>query len=273
MLFGAHGSEAKPYLPLFNIRMSAEFDVEKKQEKQAPQFYLSEFARQKYRAYVQDGHFYTNGKLLCSTYLYVLMPDDTLYIAPTSEVRNHSFLANGEDVKGAGMIYFSQGQLITISNESGHYKPKRVQMIPALKWFAEQIGTYNFLFEDHSTQNAHEAFDGINYSITDYLSGDWQLNRINLEDLPEIMSQLYESSFDLSGSQSQEDCIDDFDTYSIIDCYYSEIPKFKRALIMGTLEERILATDVVHFSCLKNFKDPSQSLRSRYKGRFRASTQ
>lgn len=46
---------------------------------------------------------------------------------------NHSFLANGKKVLAAGGLMFNQGQLIGITNNSGHYRPTDEQMLAVIK--------------------------------------------------------------------------------------------------------------------------------------------
>ncbi|MDX1837818.1 hypothetical protein DIZ81_09075 [Legionella taurinensis] len=46
---------------------------------------------------------------------------------------NHSFLANGKKVLAAGSLIFSQGILIGLTNNSGHYRPTDEQMLAVIK--------------------------------------------------------------------------------------------------------------------------------------------
>ncbi|QRN02695.1 hypothetical protein GH742_01740 [Legionella sp. MW5194] len=46
---------------------------------------------------------------------------------------NHSFLANGKKVLAAGSLIFSQGLLIGLTNNSGHYRPTDEQMLAVIK--------------------------------------------------------------------------------------------------------------------------------------------
>ncbi|WP_238589444.1 hypothetical protein [Legionella cincinnatiensis] len=46
---------------------------------------------------------------------------------------NHSFLSNGKKVLGAGSLFFENGCLREITNNSGHYRPTDNEMLPFLK--------------------------------------------------------------------------------------------------------------------------------------------
>jgi hypothetical protein len=83
---------------------------------------------------------YKNEDILDSRLLYVLDNDNNLYAVPSSFNWNHSWLLAGCPVKAAGFIETdNQGEISLISNESGHYTPNMVQMLPSLRYFAQQI--------------------------------------------------------------------------------------------------------------------------------------
>lgn len=266
MLSGSYGS-AQTYLPLFKIRMSAEFEPEKAQEEQSPKRYLSHEQREFYRVTIRNGIFYQNGEPMHGPYLYALMPDNTLYAAKTtSEIKNHSQITGGEDVRAAGLMYLLGGRLITISNESGHYKPTRAEIIPALEWFAEQIRYYNFIFEDHSAQEHGLLFNGINYSLMVCVQYFHTLLQISLSNLEATTTPLIESANKrYAASLAKEPEYPDNEDMGK-DYYIStaEVTPIK----CGTFAEKLLRSKFSYFSCLSNFLDDNIKLKSRYLGHF-----
>lgn len=159
----------RQYLPQFrqrrgSIQLKSQFSKELIAESLVSKHYLSSAQREQYRIQCQDG-FYKDAKgdLLDGPYVYVLFPDDRLYAASVFAKINHSHLSSGLSLKGAGIHYYQRGRLITVSNESGHYKPTLNEMRDALLWFSSQNTTGSFIFEDHSQQNVDDEFNGIKY--------------------------------------------------------------------------------------------------------------
>jgi hypothetical protein len=54
------------------------------------------------------------------------------------QIKHHTTPLSGEDVAGAGDIEFKNGVIESISNSSGHYKPKAVQLIQTLEELLKQ---------------------------------------------------------------------------------------------------------------------------------------
>lgn len=65
-------------------------------------------------------------------YNFVLTCDDPPRLL-IDKTLNHSFLANGKKVLAAGGLIFRQGQLVGITNNSGHYRPTDEQMLAVIK--------------------------------------------------------------------------------------------------------------------------------------------
>ncbi len=161
--------EDKVYLPLFNqkrknISLKEAFYGEFEEESIAPQKYMSSEQRELYRVKIVDGFFYdANNQLLTGPCLYTLFPDGRLYCAHMSLNINHSHLSSGCDLKGAGILYIEHGRLVTMSNDSGHYKPTFNEMREAIDWFEMQVNGEEYLFEDHSAQVKGAEINGIRY--------------------------------------------------------------------------------------------------------------
>lgn len=75
---------------------------------------------------------FPNGEILNGLYNFCLTCEENprLLCSPT---HHHSFLSNGKKVLGIGTLTFEQGQLLEISNHSGHYRPSNDQMIDTIK--------------------------------------------------------------------------------------------------------------------------------------------
>lgn len=109
-------------------------------------------------------------------YLYVLSLDDKLYLAPKDgAVRNHSWLSNGNPVKGAGNLVVKNNQIFIFDNNSGHYKPSKEALLRtgAIQFFYDLDNTADIKFIDYSK---------INYDlITTYKIMQDENNNIALE--------------------------------------------------------------------------------------------
>jgi hypothetical protein len=66
--------------------------------------------------------------------IYVMSPDGKIYAAShrVSAFHHSSFLA-GADVAGAGEMKVDKGRLIAISNKSGHYRPKVINLVQTIE--------------------------------------------------------------------------------------------------------------------------------------------
>lgn len=265
MLSGSKKESATTFLPFFQIHMETEFKVERDKERDTPQNYLTPQQREQYHVDITNGIFYQNGERMHGEYLYTLMPNNSLYAARPSEVRFHSWLTAGADVEAAGMLYLNNGKLITISNESGHYKPKRNEMMPVLAWFAKKIRTYNFIFEDHSDQMKGRVFNGINYSLIRCWQLFHEMVSIDLTDLLHTSLPLIVSANEICKAKEEiREVSEDLGKDYYISNYDITVPK------EGSLEHKILDSQFSYFSCLKKFLDDTVKVKSRYLGHLRA---
>lgn len=149
------------------ILLQPEFYAERLAETFITKNYLTAKKREQFRAYAIGEQFIDSEDCpLEGEYIYALLPDDRLYVAPLSKIRNHSHLIAGLPVKAVGHAYFKEGRLLTLSNNSGHYKPTPGNMIEGLKWFIENTEN-SFLFEDHSQFNKALPDFGIKHYIAD----------------------------------------------------------------------------------------------------------
>lgn len=154
-------------------------------------FYLSSEAREKYHLTCKNGLFYDQeGHLISGPLLYVLFPNNELYGCRLGELSFHTSLSAGLVLKGAGVLYAEAGELITLSNESGHYKPTTEEMQPALEWFSTQMLNRDFIFEDHSHQDENKPFNGIEYSRVQRNHDGLKLEKIELEELVNNLAEI-----------------------------------------------------------------------------------
>jgi len=134
------------------------------------------------------------GNLLHGEYLYVLFPNNVLYGCKLGTQCFHSYLISGLNVKAAGILYCDYGIIITISNESGHYKPTHIEMLPALS-VLQRRSLCPFLFEDHSELNPKKSYQGVKYFYAEPDDSKLSLTIItDLEKLKEIINSTIEQS-------------------------------------------------------------------------------
>lgn len=112
--------------------------------------YLPFAKRTKLLVTAENGSFKDkDGDVLDGEYIFVMLPNHKLYAAPRNKVANHSHLSAGLPVLSAGFLYFYRGLLVTISNNSGHYKPSLLKMLHALNILGK-LGQTDFFVEDHT---------------------------------------------------------------------------------------------------------------------------
>ncbi|OJV96724.1 MAG: hypothetical protein BGO43_00430 [Gammaproteobacteria bacterium 39-13] len=152
------------------ILLQPEFYVERFAETFVNKHYLKAIEREKYLTYSAGEQFFDiDNHPLDGEYMYALLADNRLYIAPLSEVVNHSHLVAGLPVKAVGNAFFKDGCLVTLSNNSGHYKPTAEQMVAGLEWFVQNTQD-PFLFEDHSQFSPTSLHYGIrHFNANDYV--------------------------------------------------------------------------------------------------------
>ncbi|MGE3318210.1 MAG: hypothetical protein AB7I18_02850 [Candidatus Berkiella sp.] len=150
--------------PVFNAEAIAESFVNKK--------YLDQNKRKKLLVTVNEGQFFDEqGMSLWGEYIYGLLPDGRLYADKANMGKNHSHIVAGLPVIATGHAYFSNGTLITLSNNSGHYKPMPSQMKKGIQWFLDKCGT-DFIFEDHSSFAVSADLKGLKYAKASALMND-----------------------------------------------------------------------------------------------------
>ena len=167
----------KPELEYISL-LQPEFYPELLSESFLKKHYLDKDQRKEYEVDCTGEQFLNSeGYPLQGEYIYGLLPDNRLYCAPCRKeysndfiIRNHSHLVAGLPVLAAGHAYFSKGKLITLSNNSGHYKPSTQKMLQALTWFNQKSDSA-FLYEDHSGFDLKKDHYGIkHYRVKDVLA-------------------------------------------------------------------------------------------------------
>jgi hypothetical protein len=163
-------AEEKSYLPLYSTQDQGLIQMKEIYLSEAiPEWglrgkhYLSSQDRAFYEIKLENGLYKdANGDVLHGDYLYVLFPNNKLYGCKLGKQRFHSYLSSGLNVKAAGVLYCLYGRMITISNESGHYKPTYLEMLPALLHFQDRSPT-QIIFEDHSKLDTTLPYQGVKH--------------------------------------------------------------------------------------------------------------
>lgn len=117
--------------------------------------------------------------------LYVLDENERLFTISMAMGWNHSFFLAGGPVLAAGKIEIArQGEITQISNESGHYIPKTIDMLYALDYFYKQV-------ED--TENSEFiTYEGHDNAPNKFLQ-TYRLNDVvNLDPEDDLLEQLEE---------------------------------------------------------------------------------
>jgi hypothetical protein len=73
---------------------------------------------------------------------------------------NHSSFAAGNDVLCAGMIEINQGEVIAVSNESGHYRPTAQMLANALLIMKDELG----LDVENTVTSVMDMASGVTYN-------------------------------------------------------------------------------------------------------------
>ncbi len=133
--------------------------------------YITSLEREKYQVFYEDGDFFcVDDFLLKGLYTYCLLDKEHLYVAPVGVI-HHSYLVAGLPVVAAGTMDFSNGRLIAVSNNSGHYKPSFKQMIQILPDIYEISCNEDLVFQDYSLFTQDKATTKfINYNVKRLLS-------------------------------------------------------------------------------------------------------
>jgi hypothetical protein len=91
---------------------------------------------------------------------YVWSQDSELFIAEhRGGVFHHSSFLSGQRVRCAGMIKIENGYVSAISNNSGHYKPRKQQMVNMVRFFAG-AAAFTRSAQVEVFLGSHQAFNG-----------------------------------------------------------------------------------------------------------------
>ena len=156
------------------------------------------FSKAKRKSYIIS--FNEKGELINSddelmvnkTLVYVIDHEGTLYGASVGESVNHSFFLAGGAVIAAGIIETDRnGHVTMINNESGHYTPTTIEMIPALLNFiwknvSLQDGDDPGLVEYHEHDRAREGIIG-RYRLEDVVDVDLGCDKKSIKKHLEIV--------------------------------------------------------------------------------------
>ena len=204
--------------------------------------YLEKGVRDQYRIKFQDGKFYRKGEVFDTanertefsgggTAIFVIGPDGFYSGSHSVGEFHHSSFLSGGAVLGAGEIKTnSEGQIISISNKSGHYKPGKGELINALK-FLQGKGVDLSSVELQELHPAGEQFSlGVQFiysSALEYLDnmGDCPMGtiysssnnkRFNLD----MLQELQDKGLDLSSVKFKESnpMLDEF-SYSALEYF------------------------------------------------------
>ena len=188
--------------------------------------YLGEGFRDRYRVQFQDGKLHRNGVLFDTanqktgfsgwgSAIFVIGPDGFYSGSHSVGEFHHSSFLSGGAVLGAGEIKTnSEGQIISISNKSGHYKPGKGELINTLKFLQDKAIDLSSI-ELQEIHPAGEQFEiGVKFiysSALEYLDskGNGPLSAIhssiNDKDLNiSILKKLYSRGLDLSSVEFRE---------------------------------------------------------------------
>lgn len=278
--------EDKTFLPHFLnkqglISIKTPFNSELIAESIEQKHYLNSMQREDYRVTIKDGFFYdAKGELLVGPHMFVLFPDYRLYASRLCLGLNHSHLSSGLSLKGAGMLYMQYGRLMTMSNDSGHYKPTFIEMHDAMNWFFTQSNHDNYLFEDHSRQDSVLEFNGIQYFQLNQALGasDSRVDSIQNSQLVSVLFGIKQKALALF-KQLQDFLSSKLESLSLEDplenlmfadpadrkteCYITTI---KDAKVKVPEEGSILdCPDLLQYTCLHRIK-AQEKLISRYNG-------
>ncbi|MGE3320474.1 MAG: hypothetical protein AB7I18_14385 [Candidatus Berkiella sp.] len=185
--------EEKAFLPMFSKQDSDSIQI-KENYLSAEAFeewglrgknYLSSHDRKQYELTL-DNKVYRDslGNLLHGAYLYIMLPNNKLYGCKLGAKRHHSYLSSGLNVKAAGFLYCHYGVIVTISSESGHYKPTFQEMLPALELLASKAD-YKLTFEDHSALSAKLPNQGVRYFEVSTVNNKITLSELDQDTLKE----------------------------------------------------------------------------------------
>lgn len=180
--------------------LQPEFKAEALAETFLKKHYLDIEARKAAQVTVRRGKFLdAKRKALWGEYIFGLLPDNRLYALPVKDGKHHSHILAGLPAKAVGHAHFVNGKLITLSNNSGHYKPTATQMRSGIEWFYNQTG-YEFVFEDHQRFSNKLVNNGLRYSKASEIHNSSEIQEFTYEMSPEALSDLIEQVIENSGN-------------------------------------------------------------------------
>lgn len=94
---------------------------------------------------------FADGTVPHGKYLYVRILSGALFAAKEEDIAHHSYLSNGKKVTSAGYLVFEKGKLCLVSNESGHYRPTKEEMLEDLQHYYNLSKNELLVYEDHSS--------------------------------------------------------------------------------------------------------------------------
>ncbi len=175
--------------------------------------YVSEDSQSHLEVVWKDHKFrYKDGHILHGDYLFVRLLDERLIATPNHPLLRHSFISRGANVLNAGILYTHHGQIITLSNNSGHYKPQKEQIDLLWENMSALCKNKNLVIEDHSLVDT----EGVRF----YNGGEYAKENdvpINLDQLTALLSanrlelMANEGEHGLEDEDGYVQCIDEVD--------------------------------------------------------------
>ncbi|WP_019215923.1 hypothetical protein [Legionella tunisiensis] len=181
--------------------------VERKQERTSQAqggtsyHYMNEAEQKEALLQVDSKGLYRNkdGQPVTGTFLFVVLENGDIIHAPETTAEGpryrHSALANGKKVRAAGMLYLKNGQLMAISNESGHYKPAGEKLYEILQVFISESKNPQLIFEDHT----QAAFGFVyQYAAQNFINNERNILKtipVNQRTMVEVDEDIYETYY------------------------------------------------------------------------------
>lgn len=200
------------------IFLQPEFKTEALAESFRKNHYLGVQDRKQAQVHVSNGIFLdAKNKPLWGEYIYGLLPDNRLYVMVADNQVHHSHILAGLPAKAVGHVHFVNGKLITLSNNSGHYKPTTSKMRSGIEWFYKQAQN-DFVFEDHEKYSADKVNKGLRYRKASEIvaaGNDEQLTHdMSMEDLADLIETILDINRDPNEGMKYNNAQNQHDPYS-----------------------------------------------------------
>lgn len=155
------------------ISLKNQFKIERKVmrslvDNDPEQKYLNSEKQQENNLYydVEDQYFFkANGTTLNGEYNFVLTCEDEPQLL-CSRKKHHSYLANGKKILAAGSLVFTEGRVMEITNNSGHYTPTNEEMLPVINALHDASGKTLEYFVSYCTGSP------VIYSVTELVENN-----------------------------------------------------------------------------------------------------